>query len=542
MFRSYFYLCRGARELNSLLKRKTIIDVYTQERDRMFMHIPLDDLQEHHVIIDCSPNLSHIYRRERHFKAKKNTFSLFNGYFPDEIRGIKIALNDRKIIFELSNSTLLFSIEGSASNVFLFNKSGIIPFKKTDDADIKLPLNFLDEGIEAASLINITGSSVPEWKEFSSPFPFAGKDIYLRAKALLKGESVEKFNLHIRDNIESVLNDKIAVYYDSFEHKPRFMPETFIIESETIEGLRIFDNYFEALNYYITLKHKKTDKIPVKNKIEKYLNQEIEKLASKLNSLKARIEAGSRENEYRNCGSLILANLNLIQKGSGIIELEDTVTGIMVKVKLDDKLSPQKNADRYFEKSKDERTNFEQSKELYTASLGKLEKLKGILSTVEEGMPDNELEILFGKLKINQQNRTSKMEDKFNFKHYILHGKYHVYVGKDSRNNDELTTQFAKQNDLWFHARGVAGSHVIIRVENTKEVIPKNIIKEAASIAAFFSKAKTSGTAPVAYTFRKYVHKKKGLAAGQVILDREDVVLVKPEIPKECEPVITEII
>ena len=132
------------------------------------------------------------------------------------------------------------------------------------------------------------------------------------------------------------------------------------------------------------------------------------------------------------------------------------------------------------------------------------------------------------------------MEEKINFKHYILHDKYDVFVGKDSKNNDELTTQFAKQNDLWFHARGLPGSHVVLRITNTKEAVPKNIIKETASIAAYFSKAKTAGMVPVSYTFRKYVHKKKGLDPGQVILDREDVVLVKPEIPKGCEPVFTE--
>ncbi len=98
-----------------------------------------------------------------------------------------------------------------------------------------------------------------------------------------------------------------------------------------------------------------------------------------------------------------------------------------------------------------------------------------------------------------------------------------------------LTTRFAKQNDYWFHARGSSGSHVVLRVENTKEPIPKNILKKAAAIAAYHSKSKTSGTAPVAYTFKKYVVKKKGDPSGTVRLLREDVLLVKPEIPAGCE-------
>jgi predicted ribosome quality control (RQC) complex YloA/Tae2 family protein len=76
---------------------------------------------------------------------------------------------------------------------------------------------------------------------------------------------------------------------------------------------------------------------------------------------------------------------------------------------------------------------------------------------------------------------------------------------------------------------------VVLRNENKKEVIPKNIIKAAAAIAAFHSKAKTSSLAPVSYTFAKFVVKKKGMPLGQVQLLKENVILVRPEIPANCE-------
>ncbi|NMB80299.1 MAG: DUF814 domain-containing protein [Ignavibacteria bacterium] len=121
-----------------------------------------------------------------------------------------------------------------------------------------------------------------------------------------------------------------------------------------------------------------------------------------------------------------------------------------------------------------------------------------------------------------------------NYRQFIIENKYHLYVGKNSKNNDELKTRFAKQNDLWFHARSVSGSHVVLRIENTKEPVPKNIIKKAASVAAYYSKAKTSKLASVSYTFKKYVTKRKDLEPGQVILLREQVILVPPEIPDGC--------
>ncbi|OGU43815.1 MAG: hypothetical protein A2000_05205, partial [Ignavibacteria bacterium GWB2_36_8] len=113
--------------------------------------------------------------------------------------------------------------------------------------------------------------------------------------------------------------------------------------------------------------------------------------------------------------------------------------------------------------------------------------------------------------------------------------KYHVFVGKDSKTNDLLTLKFAKQNDYWFHARSVSGSHVILRNENPKEGVPKNILKLVASIAAYHSKAKTAGMVPVSYTQKKYVVKKKGMEPGKVALLKEEVLIVEPEINKKCE-------
>ncbi|MCZ7613012.1 MAG: NFACT RNA binding domain-containing protein [Ignavibacteriaceae bacterium] len=140
------------------------------------------------------------------------------------------------------------------------------------------------------------------------------------------------------------------------------------------------------------------------------------------------------------------------------------------------------------------------------------------------------------KLRIKSvQEKEAKDDLSLRFKHYVIEGKYDLYVGKDSKNNDLLTTKFAKQNDYWFHARGASGSHAVLRIHNTKEPVPKSVLKKSASIAAFHSKAKTAGIVPVAFTFKKYVVKKKGDPVGTVHLLREDVLLVKPEIPAGCE-------
>ena len=92
--------------------------------------------------------------------------------------------------------------------------------------------------------------------------------------------------------------------------------------------------------------------------------------------------------------------------------------------------------------------------------------------------------------------------------------------------------KYAKQEDLWFHARGASGSHVVLKINSGKGEPSKKAIQEAAAIAAFYSHAKNSNTVPVAMTKKKYVRKPKGAAAGSVTLQQEKVVFVSPKLPR----------
>jgi predicted ribosome quality control (RQC) complex YloA/Tae2 family protein len=127
------------------------------------------------------------------------------------------------------------------------------------------------------------------------------------------------------------------------------------------------------------------------------------------------------------------------------------------------------------------------------------------------------------------------MEEDKNLKHFRifpLDGGFEVWVGKHSEANDLLSFKYTKQNDLWFHVRGTSGSHTILKIpEDFNEVIPKECIKTAAEICAFYSKAKNASSVPVAYTEGKNVSKFKGAKSGSVVIKGEKVIKVKPGIP-----------
>ena len=122
-------------------------------------------------------------------------------------------------------------------------------------------------------------------------------------------------------------------------------------------------------------------------------------------------------------------------------------------------------------------------------------------------------------------------EDLPPFKTFEVEGGFTVYAGKSSENNDLLTVKWAKPNDLWFHARGSSGSHVVLKMGSGSGNPSKKAIEQAAAIAAWYSKMKNAKNVPVAMTEKKYVRKPKGVPAGTVVIEKEKVIFVQPRLP-----------
>jgi predicted ribosome quality control (RQC) complex YloA/Tae2 family protein len=119
------------------------------------------------------------------------------------------------------------------------------------------------------------------------------------------------------------------------------------------------------------------------------------------------------------------------------------------------------------------------------------------------------------------------------FRIFKLDSGFEVWVGKNSEANDLLTFKYSNQYDLWFHVRGSSGSHTVLKLPDKDSTPPpKEIIKTAASIAAFYSKSKNAKNIPVAYTSTKNVQKYRGAKSGSVVIKGEKVVKVNPELPE----------
>ncbi|MDL2258325.1 NFACT family protein [Eubacteriales bacterium OttesenSCG-928-K08] len=231
-------------------------------------------------------------------------------------------------------------------------------------------------------------------------------------------------------------------------------------------------------------------------------------------------------------GELIMANAHALKRGMQAAPLlnyyEDPPAEIIVT--LDERLSPQENAQRLFkryQKGKAAKTlAITQSAQTKT----EIEYLEGQLDNLDKCTLDDELEEIREELVREGYIRPEQKKNKRKLKpSKPLHVKstdgLDIYVGKNNQQNDNLTLRFAQSNDIWMHTRNIPGSHVIIRADGT---IPERTLKEAAMLAAYYSKSRASAGVPVDYCERKFVKKPSGAKPGMVIYTTNRTIYITP--------------
>lgn len=533
MYKSYYFLNRVAIELNNRLSGNIIKSIFSQEKDKLI--IQCTNMFDGAVEISVNHAEPYITYRDKFARAKKNTVDIFSDLHGHKISSVSIADDDRVIKFQTSNGELYFAIRGKFTNIYFKNKSTINSFKDEDESSLNEIISELSfkKYLQEFNLIShdtIEGLSI---ESIRAKLKFIGRELELEVKSIWDEEKDHSSGLlQLLNNIKS---SDIVIYSDPVNNEIKI----------GFDNLKIFNNYhkeyigdlFKTFNEYLYRVISLNKNVRKSKIISNVLEKELKKTLNRMDKLEKIIETGPRDILLRKYADLILININKIESGATQLTCDDDFNpGNFITISLDKRISPQKNAEKYFESAKNNLIEFEKAKEIFLQSKLTLKKLQNISKELEGNLTKERIDQIMRELKIKDENQSNKNEDySEKFKHYLIAGKFHVYVGKDSQNNDLLTTKFAKQNDIWFHARSVSGSHVVLRIVNTKEVIPKPVIKKAASLAAYHSKAKTAGIVPVSYTFKKYVVKRKGMPAGQVSLLKEDVLLVKPEIPDECD-------
>jgi len=243
-------------------------------------------------------------------------------------------------------------------------------------------------------------------------------------------------------------------------------------------------------------------------------------------------------------GELLKMNVQRAQKGMASIEVQDVFSNeqCAVTIELNASLSPWANVDVSFKKAKKAKRRLAHSANLVSSARDEIAYFEGLLLQIEgcEGIlclqeiADELLRVgMITRRKhdevVSGVARPLPKEERQQFRRFVSSEGFEILVGRNNRENDLLTLKTARPFDLFVHAQGIPGSHVIVWRANRSSPIPKRTIEEAAIIAALHSKARNSQHVPVDYTPRSQVKKPKGTVPGKVIYMSFQTVFVNPD-------------
>ena len=268
----------------------------------------------------------------------------------------------------------------------------------------------------------------------------------------------------------------------------------------------------------------------------------LKKYEKRLENIDDKLQQCENMDKYKLYGELITANLYKIPNYNiSSITLENYYNNNSpIDIPLDKKYSPQSNANRYFKKYSKLKNALEIVGIQKQDTITEIKYIESIIYELENCQNINDVQEIFEEISennifnINKAKKSSKKSQpkkttsnkfaSFNPLKYNIEG-YTIYVGRNNKENDYLTNKFAQKNDLWFHTKDIHGSHVILKT-SSNEIVPENIIYEAAKLAAEHSKAKNSSNIPVDYCLVQFVKKIPGNKPGLVIYRNNKTIYV----------------
>ena len=264
------------------------------------------------------------------------------------------------------------------------------------------------------------------------------------------------------------------------------------------------------------------------------LRKSIKKLRRRIEAWHEDLAKAEKYKTYDRYGELIKANLGTIRKGQTEVVVVDYFHEELpnLTIPLDQAKTPQGNMDDYFRKFRKHLAAERELRPRIGEGERELETLQGELTAIEQGTwqpPEKPRHIIRTRTASRAGGGKGRQEQPQGpFRRFISSDGLAIYVGKNARENDELTFGLAKSDDLWLHARGTPGSHVVVRMEKGSDPPPETI-RDAATLALLYSDLKKSGKGDVIYTRRKWVKKAKGQAPGAVIVTQEKSMHVSLE-------------
>ena len=355
---------------------------------------------------------------------------------------------------------------------------------------------------------------------------FAAGETDARIENKMIPQVAQKLELFFKEHLEH----PAPYYYASFDGTPKQFAFCPIRQYGSCESA---ESFWQLLDSFYVVRDRKDAMRQKSQTVRKTVTNLCQRLQRKMGNQEKELEATYDRERLRQLGDILTANLHRIQKGQTTVEVEDFYDENMalIQVELSPLLSPQQNAAKYY---KDYTRMKNAEKELKNQlELGKQELfyLKSVLEELNRAESEAELEEIRRELQdggyIRADSSKKRMKQgKVPPMRFESTDGYLVYVGRNNRQNEELTFKAARKDDIWLHASKVHGSHVIISCNGVKP--PDDTITQAAQLAAYYSEHTGGQNLPVDVTDVKQVKKIPNGKPGMVIYHTYRTVIVNP--------------
>lgn len=527
MIRHPLTLEHVAKELSTTLFGATVIESFLQEKNNCTLYFELDNIIRV-LSISVDARLGAVIERPNQHRARKNTLDVFSVLLNQKLGLVTKLKHDRVLTFWFEHHQLhVLLFGGGSGNVLctqdeivvdaLHNKKELLAKPLTLPSSTQQTWNSLPQSTatgKAIGAIDVNASGRIAWRVLET----LGIPSTLPISELTIGQrdAITKLSSEL---IQECRTTTSFVLVDSHP-----LPELSLLNEPDSIVLERFTSINLAIQRALQQTGKTVSFSDLQQRALKAIQKQITSYQRSIDAMDNDAQLAHRSQKNRLFADILMAQPNAHQTRATILHTTNW-EGIAIEIPLIGSKTFVENAQLLYSKAR-------ASEEANTIRLlrkpqieQKLQFAISLRDLILQATTVTELEQLRTKMNTQQQNRTQSQ-----FREFVLDEQHILYVGRSAANNDELTMRFAKQNDWWLHARGVSGSHAVLR--GVSEAKPKkNILELAAAITAYYSHARNASYTPVVYTQRKYVRKPKGSNVGAVVLEREEVIMVKPQLP-----------
>ena len=465
---------------------------------------------------------------------------------PSLERIIRFEIEHLDELGDLCRKSLIVEIMGKHSNIIFCNEKGmIIDSIKHVSAQMSsvrevLPGReyFIPDTMKKENPLDIPEENFTQ-ELLSKPMP-VGKAIYNSFTGISPVVAEEICHLAGIDSsipASEMSADLLSHLYRQFTYfmeqvtESKFSPAIYYEENEPKEfsslPLTHFSNYqvksFDSISEVIRTYYSSRDLITrIRQKssdLRRVVQTALERNRKKYDLQLKQLRDTENRDKYKVYGELIHTYGYNLEDGAKELEALNYYTNEMIKIPLDPQKTPQENAKKYFDRYNKQKRTFEALSELIKETKDEIDYLESVSKSLDIARSEDDLiqikEELIESGFIRRKQSSKKVKITSKPFHYISSDGFHMYVGKNNLQNEELTFHFANGGDWWFHAKKAPGSHVIVKTNG--EELPDRTFEEAARLAAHYSKNSGAEKVEVDYVEKKQVKKPNGSKPGFVV-------------------------